>query len=108
MAKLKFTTKCPCGEEVGSDIKKPTWFENSFSKVTCDKCGSRFMLSCVRDKSRRERIFTTHFDLLFLSEMAEKIQGQRLKVKALAVQEKIFGPSADDRSVIEVDMDETA
>lgn len=106
MAKLSFTSKCPCGTEVKGKVKKPTWFENSFAKVNCQKCGTRFMLSCVRDKSTRDRVFTTHIDLLELSDEAHQIQSSKLSIKVKILKEKIIGPSKTDASDILHYMDE--
>lgn len=109
MAKLGFNTKCPCGETVAGQIKKPTWFENSFTKVSC-KCGTRFLMACVRDKSapRGERVFETHIELLELSDEAKQIQSSKFKFKAKTVAAKIMGKSvaSRDTTVVITSLDE--
>lgn len=110
MALLNCGSTCPCGSEVKGRIRKPTPFTNSFLKLVCKACGSRFLITCVRDKGEKERVFTSHVDLLFLSDRAKEIQKNRLPVKAKIAATTIAGAFGvepkPDTSVVKVDMDE--
>ncbi len=85
MAKYnKFATLCPCTAELKGFIKKPTWFIPSFTKIVCQKCGSRFLMSCTRDKDTLNRTFTTDFEILELTPKAERaMSGPKTIVKAV-------------------------
>ncbi len=107
MAKLTFNTECPCGAELKSSVKKPTRFENSFQKLHCKKCGSRFLLTCVRDKEIGKRTFTAHFEDLVLSPMAQRIQAARLPVKAKILAAHLGVLPEEKPSAIKTDLDES-
>jgi hypothetical protein len=106
MALMDCGTKCPCGAELKGRVRKPTPFTNSFVKLTCKECGSRFMISCVRDMEEKpNRVFTTHVDLLELSPAAEKVIKSPLSFKAKALKEKVLGSAKGSASAIQTDLD---
>ncbi len=106
MAKLTFNTECPCGAPLKSSVKKPTRFENSFQKLHCKKCGSRFLLTCVRDKEMGKRTFTAHFEDLELTKKAQDAQAARPIVKAKIIADKLGLLPIEERSAIRTDLDE--
>jgi hypothetical protein len=83
MALLEFQTKCPCGAFIKAKVKKPTPMEPSISKLRCGQCGSRFLMSLVRDMERKdERIFKTHIEEVEITDTARDVVASNLAVKA--------------------------
>lgn len=110
MSKLEFQANCACGKTLKTKVKKPTRFENSFTKINCRACGSRYMLTCKRDlENKRERVFTTFVDLLELGDETKQKLSAEMSVKAklgVARVKNAFGIEPEpDKSVIETEMD---
>lgn len=63
--KTEGESTCPCGQKIKFKMRKPTYFQPTFSKVNC-VCGSRFILTCMK----RDGTFTIAADSLHLSEKA--------------------------------------
>lgn len=98
MAKLSFSTKCPCGAQIEGGIKKPTLSVPTVSKINCKKCGSRFLMFSARSQSEEgRRVFTTDFEVIELSERAQAIVAAKAPRKSKANDFKI-----------ETDLDEKA
>jgi hypothetical protein len=79
MAFLNAQGTCVCGSPYRTKIKKPTRFQFTTTKFSCRRCGSRFLISCLIDKSSiLERKFTNHVDIMHLSKKAQKIVGDKI------------------------------
>lgn len=83
-------------------MAKPTLVQHSVTKVACKSCGSRFLLSCWRDKESAERVFKTDVELLFLSDKAKTEQSKTIKTKML--RNKVLGEPDD--FLLETHLDE--
>ncbi len=109
MAKINFSTVCPCGAPLSGRIKKPTLLENPIAKMTC-KCGTRVMIQLIRNKTQANgRTFKTDLEILELSQAAEDkikanpiFQAKRALLKAANAVGFEQGP---DKTVIETEMD---
>ena len=110
MSLMGVGTKCACGAELRAKMRKPNPFADSFAKINCSECGSRFMLTTVRDMDEKGRVFRTHVDILELSGKAEKVLAGKLPVKAKIAAAKIANAIGiepkTDNSVIETSLDE--
>lgn len=111
MGRLNLNSKCPCGADIKGEIKKPTRFVDSFAKVNCDKCQSRFMFTCTIDKKEPGRVFTTHIDILWMSPRAESILSKQFPIKAKLALEKVANAAGfkqnAEHTKIQTDLDQT-
>jgi hypothetical protein len=111
MALMSTWTECPCGQKLQSRMKKPTWYEHSIAKLVCKVCGSRFLLSCVREKSEDgSRVFRSHIDILELSDEAKQIVSSRASFKAKKAVAQVknaigLDPFANDGDIVETKLD---
>ena len=107
MSYLHYESTCPCGAKVKNRIKKPTYFTNSMSKVICPQCESRFLMTCIRDKERKdERIFTTHFEELELTDKALTVLKGKASIKVKSALDKVGLLPEVKPSKIESNLDE--
>lgn len=65
-------TKCPCGAEIKAKITKPNFHTPTVSKFTCQWCESKFLIRCRVTSTKGPRIYAHDFEILHLSEAAEK------------------------------------
>ena len=63
-------TECICGHEIKLEIKRPKLTEPEITKVTC-VCGSRYLISAMRDKSDWSRVHV-QADIIELSDIASE------------------------------------
>lgn len=82
-------TQCPCGRELVAQIKKPAWFTPTRQMVPCE-CGSRFLMTCQKDKKKRGANFTCEFEIIRLSPEASKRSSNPIRQIGSKIVEK-FG-----------------
>jgi hypothetical protein len=106
MSLLDFSTRCPCGEFVRGQIKKPSPYFHEVKKLAC-KCGSTFLMTCKRRRQQGQRVFQTDFEILELSSVAESLVKGRTAIERVGkkVARFVRFPGTQD-GVILTDMDE--
>lgn len=76
--RAEMSTKCACGFSLKFSIEKPTRFDPTIAKVTC-QCGSRYMFSCMIDKKSGDANIEAH--VLEFSDKVKALVKKRLSKK---------------------------
>lgn len=65
-------TKCPCGESIKVELKKPNSIAQTVSKSNCKACKSKYLVKCSYKKETFPREYKTSFEILNLSNKAKE------------------------------------
>lgn len=68
--KIRFRTKCCCGASVRGEAQWPKLFQNTYGKMTCQVCDSRYLLTFIKEKGQ----VRNEVHILNLTSFAKDIQ----------------------------------
>lgn len=84
MSVLFGKSKCACGDQIQTKIKKPTSITPSVGKFECKHCGSKYLLTCAVESKVGPRSYSSKFKVLELSKIAEEIIQKRIHSKKVS------------------------